>query len=71
MRATSLGALREIRKLRERLNSEFEKKYLGAAKRILGIDIVRNRVKGELFSSQYGYLKKEVNRFRMSDSKIR
>jgi len=59
----------EIMRLKERLNGEFEMKDLGPAKRVLGIDILRNRDKGELFLSQLGYLKKVVERFRMSNSK--
>jgi len=44
-------------------------KDLGPTKRVLGIDILRNRDKGELFLSQLSYLKKVVERFRMSNSK--
>ena len=43
-------------------------KDLGPTKRVLGIDILRNRDKGELFLSQLSYLK-VVERFRMSNSK--
>ena len=46
-----------------------QQKDLGPAKRVLGIDILRNRDKGELFLSQHDYLKKVVERFRMSNSK--
>ncbi|WJX64387.1 hypothetical protein P8452_49170 [Trifolium repens] len=60
----------EIQKLKEMLNGEFEMKDLGSAKRILGMDILRDRSKGELFLSQHDYLKKVVERFRMSDSKV-
>jgi len=59
----------EIVKLKEKLNGEFEMKDLGPTKRVLGIDILRNRDKGELFLSQLSYLKKVVERFRMSNSK--
>ncbi|KAK2414224.1 cysteine-rich RECEPTOR kinase [Trifolium repens] len=60
----------EIQRLKEMLNGEFEMKDLGSAKRILGMDILRDRSKGELFLSQHDYLKKVVERFRMSDSKV-
>ncbi|CAJ2668093.1 unnamed protein product [Trifolium pratense] len=60
----------EIQQLKEKLNGEFEMKDLGNAKRILGMDILRDRSKGELFLSQHDYLKKVVERFRMTDSKI-
>ena len=45
-------------------------KDLGNPKRILGMDIMRDRDKGELFLSQQGYLRKVVERFRMKDSKV-
>lgn len=59
----------EISKLKDQLNSEFEMKDLGNAKRILGMDIVRNRKKVELLLSQQGYLRKVVERYRMHQSK--
>ncbi|WJX42094.1 hypothetical protein P8452_29365 [Trifolium repens] len=60
----------EIQQLKVKLNGEFEMKDLGNAKKILGMDIVRDRSKGVLFLSQHDYLKKVVERFRMSDSKV-
>src|SRR4030067_3506569 len=60
----------EIGKLKEKLNGEFEMEDLSSAKRVIGIDIIRNREKGELFLSQASYLKKVVERFRMSNSKV-
>ena len=42
----------EIVKFKEKLNGEFEMKDLGPAKRVLGIDILRNRDKGKLFLSK-------------------
>jgi len=62
--------MREIYKLKERLNDEFEMKDLGNGKRILGMDIMRDRNKGEMFLSQQGYLRKVVERFKMKDSKV-
>ena len=59
----------EIKIFKGKLNSEFEMKDLGLAKRILGMDIIRNRKEGELFLSQGSYLKKVVERFRMHESK--
>ena len=38
-------SMREIHKLKESLKSEFEMNDLGAASRILGMDIIRNRKK--------------------------
>jgi len=59
----------EIRQLKENLNTKFEMKDLGSARRILEIDIRRGRAKDELFLSQSNYLKKVVERFRMHQSK--
>ncbi|MQL05653.1 hypothetical protein EI015_26655, partial [Escherichia coli] len=42
----------QINKLKSDLRNEFEMKELGEAKRILGMDISRNRNQGELFLSQ-------------------
>ena len=60
----------EIQQLKVKLNGEFEMKDLGNAKKILGMDIVRDQSKGVLFLSQHDYLKKVVEQFRMSDSKV-
>lgn len=59
----------EISKLTITLKSEFEMKNLGAAKGILGIDIMRDRQKGILTLSLSGYLKKVIKLFEMSDCK--
>jgi len=55
----------EIRKLTLDLKFKFEMKNLGVAKRILGIDIKRDRRNGTLTLSQSGYLKKIVQLFDM------
>ena len=59
----------EIRQLKESLNTKFEMKDLGSTRRILGIDIHRDKAKGELLLSQRNYLKKVVEKFRMHQSK--
>ena len=41
----------EVDKLKNLLNNEFEMKDLGSAKRILGIEILKDRVAGTLFLS--------------------
>ena len=41
----------EKEKLKVTLNSEFDMKDLGNAKKILGVKIKRNRIKGEIFLS--------------------
>ncbi|KAH9752456.1 hypothetical protein KPL71_014688 [Citrus sinensis] len=59
----------EIKKLKDLLNAEFEMKDLGCAKRILGMDIIRDRVAGTLFVSQERYILKVLDRFDMLDAK--
>ncbi|KAH9779244.1 hypothetical protein KPL71_007654 [Citrus sinensis] len=58
-----------IKKLKNLLNGEFKMKDLGSVKRILGIDIVRDRAAGTLFLSQSRYISKVLERFQMMDSK--
>ncbi|KAH9694912.1 Integrase catalytic domain-containing protein [Citrus sinensis] len=59
----------EIEKLKVMLNSEFDMKDLGTAKKILGVEIKRNRTKGEIFLSQERYLTKVLETYKMLDSK--
>jgi len=59
----------EIKKLKEKLNGEFEMKDLGPTKTVHGIDIMRNHDKGECFLSHLSYLKNVVENFRMSNFK--
>jgi ATP-binding cassette subfamily B (MDR/TAP) protein 1 len=49
---------KEITTLEKLLSSEFDMKDLGAAKKILGIEITRDRKAGLLFLSQHGYIEK-------------
>ena len=58
-----------IEELKLLLNSEFEMKGLGQAKKILGVEIRRNMKSGLLFLSQESYLKKVLTIFGMTDSK--
>lgn len=60
---------KEIDKLKRMVKAEFEMKELGLAKKILGIEIIRDRNKGTLFLSQWGYLEKVLSKFGMKDSK--
>ena len=59
----------EIEALKELLSSEFDMKDLGHAKKILGMDIKRNRKEGTMFLSQGSYVKKIVKTFGMSTCK--
>jgi hypothetical protein len=59
---------REITTLKKLLSSEFEMKDLGAAKKILGMEITRDRKAGLLFLSQHAYIEKVLQRFNMHDA---
>ena len=58
----------EIDKLKAQLNQEFEMKDLGKAKKILGIEISRDRTRGKLCLTQKQYLKKVLQRFGMTEN---
>ncbi|KAG7532846.1 Zinc finger CCHC-type superfamily [Arabidopsis thaliana x Arabidopsis arenosa] len=60
---------RSIEDLKALLGSEFEMKDLGEAKKILGMEIERDRSKGTLSISQEGYLLKLLGNFSMDQSK--
>lgn len=60
---------KEITTAKKLLSSEFDMKDLGVAKKILGIEITRDRKSGLLFLSQYNYINKVLQRFNMHDSK--
>ncbi|WVZ14807.1 hypothetical protein V8G54_012373 [Vigna mungo] len=59
-----------IGETKARLADAFEMKELGEARRILGIDIKRDRSGGNLFLSQECYLQKVISRYRMAESKM-
>ncbi|CAA7016274.1 unnamed protein product [Microthlaspi erraticum] len=59
----------DVKSLKEQLSLTFEMKDLGAASRILGMDITRDREEGTLCLSQANYLRKVIENFRMSDAK--
>ena len=54
-----------IRKVKVQLNKEFEMKNLGATKKILGMEILRDRKTSKLYLSQKGYIEKVLHRFNM------
>ena len=62
-------SMREIHKLKESLKSEFEMNDLGAASRILGMDIIRNRKKGTLKLTQSRYIGQILKTFGMEHCK--
>lgn len=59
---------KEIKKVKEQLSSKFEMKELGAAKKILGIEITRDRPNGKLYLSQKDSVDKVLDRFKMKDA---
>lgn len=61
---------RIIRETKEMLKQEFEIRDLGDAKKILGIEIKRNRDKGLIKLQQTAYIDKVLAAFRMESSKV-
>ncbi|KAJ4706252.1 Retrovirus-related Pol polyprotein from transposon TNT 1-94 [Melia azedarach] len=59
----------DVQKLKDLLSVEFEMKDLGAARKILGMEIYRDRSKKKLFLSQKGYIQKILSRCGMSTAK--
>lgn len=58
----------EERKLKKCLKENFEMKDLGNVKQFLGMNIERNREKGEISINQRDYIKKIIEKFHMQDS---
>ncbi|KAG8480749.1 hypothetical protein CXB51_025125 [Gossypium anomalum] len=59
----------EIKKVKAQLSEEFEMKDLGPAKKILGMEILRDRKASKLYLSQKGYMEKVLCRFNMQSAK--
>ncbi|KAG8474857.1 hypothetical protein CXB51_031589 [Gossypium anomalum] len=59
----------EIRKVKAQLTEEFEMKDLGPAKKILGMEILRDRKASKFYLSQKGYIEKVLCRFNMQSAK--
>ncbi|KAK2998323.1 hypothetical protein RJ639_023125 [Escallonia herrerae] len=56
-------SMSDVNGLKEQLKREFEIKDLGASKRILGMEIQRDRTAGILYLSQKKYIKRVLQRF--------
>ncbi|KAF2307998.1 hypothetical protein GH714_034183 [Hevea brasiliensis] len=52
------------------LSDEFEIKDLGATKKILGMEITKDRSVGKLFLSQQAYVEKVLKRFNINNAKL-
>ncbi|CAA0822792.1 Uncharacterized mitochondrial protein AtMg00810 [Striga hermonthica] len=61
--------MRDIVDLKSLLSQEFEMKDLGAAKKILGMEIHRDRGSQKLWLSLKGYVEKVLQRFAMNEAK--
>ncbi|KAE8673710.1 hypothetical protein F3Y22_tig00111774pilonHSYRG00047 [Hibiscus syriacus] len=59
----------DVISLKTLLSQEFDLKDLGAAKKILGMEICRDRDSRKLWLSQRGYVEKMLERFAMSSAK--
>lgn len=59
----------EIDRLNTQFGKEFETKYLGVAKKIVGMEIRRDISNKKLFLSQKGYVKRVNERFKMKCAK--
>lgn len=59
----------KIMKLKKLLSTEFEMKDLGSSKKILGMEIRRDRKCNRLFLSQHKYIKKVLHHFGMEGAK--
>ena len=62
-------SMKEIQKLKKCLGGEFEMKDLGPARKILGMEINRDKKHKKLFLTQKGYLEKILSKFGMSNAK--
>uniref|UniRef100_A0A2N9FA25 Integrase catalytic domain-containing protein n=1 Tax=Fagus sylvatica TaxID=28930 RepID=A0A2N9FA25_FAGSY len=59
----------EVNRLKSLLHKEFEMKDLGVAKKILGMEIRRDREARKLWLSQKNYIRKVLEKFSMLDAK--
>lgn len=55
---------------KEKFKSKFEMKNLKSARRILGMEIKRERTNGKLFLTQESYIEKIVKRFSLNEFKL-
>ena len=60
----------DVNKLKSLLSREFDMKDLGAAKKILGMEIRRDRKSGRLWLSQKNYVQKVLENFSMANAKV-
>jgi hypothetical protein len=63
-------SMKEIAALKAQLSHEFDMKDLGVAKKILGMEMIRDRKSGLLYLSQKNYIEKVLHRFNMNNIKL-
>ncbi|CAL2237091.1 unnamed protein product [Prunus armeniaca] len=59
-----------IQYLKKMLSKEFDMKDLGAAQKILGMEIQRDRTAGRIWISQAKYIQKVLEKFNMQEAKV-
>lgn len=59
----------EVRKVKAQFCEKFEMKDLGAVRKILSIEILRDRKTGKLYLSKNGYIEKVLHMFNMLNAK--
>ncbi|RVX19952.1 Retrovirus-related Pol polyprotein from transposon TNT 1-94 [Vitis vinifera] len=59
----------EVNKLKSLLSKEFDMKDLGMTKKILGMEIHKDKASGRLWLSQHSYVKRMLERFNMDNAK--
>ncbi|BBN67512.1 transposable element gene, partial [Prunus dulcis] len=59
-----------IQDLKKMLSKEFDMKDLGAAQKILGMEIQRDRTTGRIWISQAKYIQKVLEKFNMQEAKV-
>jgi hypothetical protein len=62
-------SMNEVNKLKTLLSMEFDMKDLGVAKKILGMDIHRDRATVRLWLSWHSFVEKVLKRFNMDNTK--
>jgi hypothetical protein len=65
----TVRSMKEVNKLKALLSKEFNMKDLGTTKKILEMEICRDRNASKLWLSQAGYVKKVLERFSMENAK--
>lgn len=60
----------KIQKLKAALSKEFRMKDLREAKKILGMEILRDRPRGQILINQTAYFSKVVKKFHMESAKV-